>query len=283
MKRTNLVVVCLVAAPLLGYVVHANFSGQVEDATTRTAFYEPVAVDPQSVTGADEMEELAKSDVIGFFDACLERYRKEVQGYHCIMHKHERIGGKLNKPEEMEVFFRESPHSVLLIWRKNPRLAERTLYVEGQNKNKILVRPNGGIRRLAAGDIVERDVAGDDAKQSGRSTLDQFGMKKILERSRDSWKAAKENGTLKVTYKGIERVPQVNNRPCYHLHRIYAKPENDGVMAQAVYIDTETLLLVGSRSHNKQGGLIGEYFFRDIKLNPEFKAEQFTRDALSPD
>jgi hypothetical protein len=284
MKRTTLLVIaCLVLTPLLGYVVHANFSDHEEDSTTRTAFYEAATVDPASVPNADEMEKLAKADPVAFFDACLDRYRKEVKGYHCIMHKHERIGGKLNKPEEMEVFFRDSPHAVLLIWRKNPQRADRALYVEGQNNNKLLVRPKGGIARLAAGDIAEREVNGEDAKNSGRSTLDQFGMKKILERSRDGWKAAKANGTLRVTYKGIEKVPQTGNKPCYHLHRVCAAPETDGVMAHSVYIDTESLLLVGSRSLNKDGGLIGEYFFRDIKLNPDFKADQFTRAALSPE
>lgn len=273
---------CLILMPLLGYVVHANFS-------TGEAAYSPLeassvseTVNADDVPGADEMEKLAKSDPVAFLDKCLDRYRREVKGYQAIFHKQERIGGKLNRPEEIEVFFRENPHSVCMIWKSGARLAERSLYVEGQNKNKILVRPNGGVRRLAAGDVVERDVDGADARQSGRYTLDQFGIKKSTERVHVAWKAAKDKGALKVAYKGIEKVPMAGNKTCYHLHRVCAAPENDGVMEHTLYVDTETLLPVGSRTLGKNGELIGEYFFRDIKLNPDFDAEQFTRAALMP-
>ena len=60
----------------------------------------------------------------------------------------------------------------------------------------------------------------------------------------------------------------------------YARPENDGVLELTVYVDKETLLQVGSTVKGEDGKLIGEYFFRDIHFNPDFKAEQFTREAL---
>ncbi len=273
---------CLVLLPLVGYVVHANLSAGEQPSIYADAGAAPELVSADTVAGADELEKLAKTDAVAFLEKCLDRYRKEVKGYRAIFHKQERIGGRMNKPEEIEVAFLESPHSVFMNWRNGARLAERTLYVEGENGNKLLVRPNGAIRRVAVGDVAERDVAGDDAKQSGRYTLDQFGLKKSMERVQVSWKAAKDKGTLKVQYKGIAKVPMAGNRTCYHLHRVCASPENDGVMEHTVYVDTETLLFVGSRATSKNGDLIGEYYYRDIKLNPEFDADQFTRAALTP-
>ena len=49
-----------------------------------------------------------------------------------------------------------------------------------------------------------------------------------------------------------------------------------------IYIDKETWLQVGTVLKGDGGKLVGEYFFRDLKLNPEFKPDQFLRAALKP-
>lgn len=282
MKRGILLVsACLIVMPL-GYVVHANFSSDAPAFAWSESDSHPEAIRTEDVAGAGDLEKLAQSDPVAFLEKCLDRYRSDVKGYRCTFHKQERIGGKLNKPEEIDLCFRENPHSVCMIWKNGARLAERSLYVEGQNNNKILVRPNGSVRRLAAGDVVERDVTGDDARQSGRYTLDQFGIRKSTERVVAAWKAAKANGTLNVAYKGMEKVPMTGNRACFHLHRVCASPENDGVMEHTLYVDTETWLPIASRVVGKNKELIGEYLFRDLKLNPEFDAEQFSRSAVIP-
>ena len=54
------------------------------------------------------------------------------------------------------------------------------------------------------------------------------------------------------------------------------------IVDTTVWIDAETWLQVGIRSTNAEGGVIGEYYFRDIRLNPQFNPKQFTRDALQP-
>jgi hypothetical protein len=49
-----------------------------------------------------------------------------------------------------------------------------------------------------------------------------------------------------------------------------------------VYIDKDTWLQIGSVLKDKDGKLLGEYIFRDIRLNPTFKPEQFQKAALVP-
>jgi outer membrane lipoprotein-sorting protein len=60
----------------------------------------------------------------------------------------------------------------------------------------------------------------------------------------------------------------------------YARPEDDGVTELIIYVDTETLLQVGTVLKGADGQLIAEYYFRDIRLNPQFRPNQFTRAAL---
>jgi hypothetical protein len=236
------------------------------------------AGDKPDLPSAADMERLARDKPIEFLEACLRHYDRTVKGYTLVMQKQERIGGKLQRTELLDVAFRNQPHSVLLRWVEGARLAAASLYVEGENDGKMLVRPAG---LLLGGLIVERDPESEQAKQSGRYTMREFGLKKGMERTLKSWKAARDKDELHVEYLGERKVKEAGDRPCFALHRDrYARPENDGVLELTVYIDKETYLQVGSTVKGEDGKLIGEYFFRDIHLNPDFKADQFTREAL---
>jgi hypothetical protein len=218
-------------------------------------------------------------DPIAFLKMCIDRYNREVRGYNCTMEKRERIVGRLYAKEVIEIALREHPFSVSMHWLEGARKADKALYVEGENGGKMLARPHGALARAIAGNVVERDVEGPDARQSGRYTLKQFGIKKGTERTLAAWEAARKAGTLHVEYLGVHKVQETGNRPCYKLHRT-SGPEADGVIDSTFYIDVDYWLQVGSVLKGDGEKLIGEYFFRDIHLNPTFSKDQFTPAAL---
>jgi hypothetical protein len=230
----------------------------------------------------NEMERLARTNPLAFLQAALRRYNQEnIQGYTLTLQKQENIGGKLNGTEVIDVAFRAKPHSVLFKWVEGSRLAERVLYVEGENDDKMLARPAGALARLVAGDVVGRDVTGADARQSSRSTLDEFGLKKNLQRTIDAWKAARDAGTLNVEYVGVKKLKELNERPAWVLHRTNKSAE-DGVKESWIYIDVDTWFQTGVVQHDENGKLVAAYWFRNVRLNPDFGKEQFTQAALKP-
>jgi hypothetical protein len=228
------------------------------------------------------MEKLARTDPIAFLENCIRRCGREAKSYTLTLQKQETIGGKIQPSEVVEVAFRAKPHSVYFNWLEGARLAERVLYVEGENDGKMLARPKGGLARIVAGDVTAREVNGPDARNSARYTMDQFGFKKGEERTLASWKAARTAGTLNVEYLGRSKVKEVGDKECFILKRVAKEPENDGVKESLYYFDCDTWLQVGVVLKDQQGLLIGSYYFRDIKLNPEFKKDQFTPAALKP-
>src|SRR5262249_49173793 len=131
--------------------------------------------DNSDLPSAADMERLARDKPIEFLETCLRNNDRTVRGYTLVMQKQERIGGKLQRTEVIDVAFRDKPHSVLLRWVEGARLAAASLYVEGENDGKMLVRPAG---LLLGGLIVERDPDGEQAKQSGRYSMREFGLKK---------------------------------------------------------------------------------------------------------
>jgi hypothetical protein len=282
MKRYALYLpVLLVGLPLLiGLLLASTPSGETASAPAKPDALVVALADKEQLPDAAEMEKLARTDPVGFLENCLRRYQREVKGYSLVMQKQERLRGKLYPKEVMEVCFQENPYSVYLHWIQGARKAERVVFVAGENNGKMLVHPEGLAGRFVK--VVERDVAGEDAKESGRYTLDQFGIANGTRRTLKSMQAAQKKGTLHMEYLGEQKVIEAGNRACYKLHRNYEEPENDGVMELTLYIDKETWLQVGSVVKARDNKLLGEYYFRDIHINPEFKPDQFKRSALTP-
>ena len=225
------------------------------------------------------METLARRQPVAFLENCARYYDRTVQGYQLVMQKQERLQGKIQKKEMVDVAFKEDSFSVSLRWLEGARKADGALYVEGENGDKMLARPHGVLARAIAGDVVKRDVDGSEARQSGRYTLKEFGMEKAMQRTLAAWEKAQAAGTLHVDYLGVTQVLETGNRPCYKLHRSSA-PEADGIIDSTFYIDVDYWLQVGSVLKGAGDKLIGEYFFRDVHLNPTFRKDQFTPAAL---
>jgi hypothetical protein len=223
-------------------------------------------------------EEMLKTRPTDFLQMCLDRYYKEVQGYSCTLEKKERVAGKLRPREIVEAYFREKPFSVFMEWKKGAGKAKRVLYVEGENDGKMVARPAG---LLGVTGTWAKAVDDPDAKASGRYLITQFGIKLGTKRTLDAMLSAKGRNSLHVRYEGIFKVPATGDRPCYKLVRTpYDPPEEQGLNELTVYIDTENWLQVGSILKDTDGNLIAEYFFRDIKIDPTFKPDQFKKSSL---
>jgi hypothetical protein len=221
-------------------------------------------------------EALPEKDPVAFLEKCLKHYDRTVKGYRTVFHKQERIGGRLNKPEEIRVSFREKPYSVFFEWLKGKGLVDRALYVAGENNGKMLVRP---VIRLFK-KYREVDPEGTYARRAGRYTIKEFGLRKGTERTLDSWKKARARGALHLKYLGVFTVDELGGRECYQFRRTpYDPPEDDGITDLTIFIDKKNLLQVGSILRGKKGR-IASYFFKDLRLNPKFKPDQFTVAAL---
>jgi len=250
-----------------------------------TPLPEPVmlSAEEEALPTAEEMEKLARTDVIAFLRACIRRYDKEVHGYTATLEKQEFLNGKLNPAEVVEVAFREEPFSVLMKWKTPPAgRADRALYVEGANDGKTLARPAGRAARFLVG-VVARESDGPDARSAGRYPLPEFGLKKGTERTLAAWADAQKHGKLKAEYLGKQVIAEVGKKQCYVLRRTCDPPAEEGIVTVEVAFDTERWLQVANVLTADRGRKVGSYYFRDTVLNPDFPPDQFDRSALTKD
>ncbi len=243
--------------------------------------------DGKALPSAEQMDRLSKDDPIAFLQYCLRRHVRDVKGYTLTMYKQERVDGTLEGKELIDVSVREEPHSVLMIWKKGARKAARALYVAGENKDEgtgrsfIIVKPAGIAGRLVKS--VTRDPKGGEASKSGRYPMSEFGLKMALERTLDAWKEAGKD--LHVKCLGRQKVKELDGRECWvFLRDQYKAPElgkNPLVQTeQLAYVDVETWIMTGTTLKAEKGELIAEYWFRDIRLNPQFDKDVFTKKSI---
>jgi hypothetical protein len=149
----------------------------------------------------------------------------------------------------------------------------------------MLAHPSGVAGKLVK--VVKRKVDSEEARQSGRYTVDQFGFKNSLQRILTSMETAKQKGTLHLEFLGETKVFESDQRICFKLKRTYAAPEADGTEDLTLYVDRENFLPIGivvrgkidAATGNRE--LLGEYFFRDLRLNPQFSPQQFNEAAFN--
>jgi hypothetical protein len=219
--------------------------------------------------------ELAAKDPVAFLDACLKRQHREIQGYRGILTKQERIKDKDNPQEVIEFCFREQPYSVLMKWREGARDGKASLYVQGENRDRIAVLTN--TRIPITWDI---DPEGTIAQHAGRYCIRDFSLRQATERTMAAWKTAQEKGTLQVEFLGKKAVPALDNRVCYLLKRTCNPPEEEGTTQVEIAIDAETWLQTGSTLTAGDGHLIGRYEFTKMQINPDFETDLFKRESL---
>lgn len=234
---------------------------------------------PQGEPAPDpQLEALARSAPLEFLKEALARYDRDVQGYEATLIKEERVNGRLAQEETIIVWFKEKPFSVRMDWLKGWGLASRTLYVEGENKGMMLAKLVGP---LSFGGLAPRDPEGAEAKSAARYPITKFGIKEGMLSTQLYWRKAHEKGELRVVCDGIVACKELGGRKCLKLRRLeYARPEVDGISRSEFWFDPSNGLQLGSLLRGKDGRLIGRYFFKDLRVNPDFAPDTFTAAGL---
>ena len=216
----------------------------------------------------ERMTELAATDQITLIQWCMDNYKKNIRNYQGLLHKQERINGKLRKSQSINVWFREAPFSVLMKWEKNPKSIDKLLYVEGQNKDKMIVHPTGAFAWVKS---VKKHPRCKEALKNSLRTCDQFGFYRNMQSIIDMLKAAKKTDSLKMRYLATniidgrsyiktETTLNVKNYPCTKL---------------IMDIDTKHMVPTKLTFYDCNGKLLSQYGFTDLKLNQGIDSKTF--------
>jgi hypothetical protein len=221
-----------------------------------------------------DMDALVKKDPMQFLRTALKWSDDTLADYTCQFEKQERIGNELAKTETMQMKFRAAPFSVYVKWSEDPSKGQEALYVAGKNDNQVLVHPSGILGVLFR--KVPLDPAGKLALKHSRRPITFAGMANMLRVIFPQCEEAQKNGDLELTYEGIRKQ---DGRPTYVLKRVLPNKNDYQCSVLVIYIDKEYLACVRTDAYDWEGGLISQYTYSNLVINPGLKDADFDPDS----
>lgn len=199
-------------------------------------------------------------------------HAQSITDYTCHLHRTERLGGKLNSEQELEVRFIPQPYAILLKWLKNPGPVERALYIKGENKDKMLVVPV--LVGMLTGPML-KDPAGPEAMKNSRRPITEFGFGGALQRLLEPYRT----GQLTVGGGFEDRITgqaDVFGQPTWVIERSRKskKPVDDNAATGwVIYLDKENGMPIAVTEFNQKQELLGHYVFSQLSYNTGLTVE----------
>jgi hypothetical protein len=226
-----------------------------------------IGIDAPSAGAFDPREMLTLLDKM---DSSYSR----VNDYVGVLHKQERIGGKLEKGETA-LFKFQKPLKVYLKFIDGPSTGTEALYVEGSCQNKLLVRRGGilGVMTLSL------DPGGSLAMSGNRHPITELGFGFLLAEIRRNIEPAIRSGELEIMRLTDDTF---NGRPATVVEGRYLSDGGRKYYCSrfVIHIDKQMLLPVGDVFYNGDE-MFEDYVFTDVKLNAGLTATDFSRDNKS--
>jgi len=228
------------------------------------------AVYPES---RETLEPTIRRDPLAFLQRARTWAEGHIHEYTCDFLKLERVDGRLQKPEKMQMKFRREPFSVYLKWVAETSKGQEAIYVRGKYKGLAQVHPSGLL-----GVIFRRvgiDPTGKTARKHSRRPVTMAGMVNMIRLITGQCEEAHARGDLTLTYEGV-RVEA--GRPAYVLKRVLPPDKGYPCEVLVIFIDTAYLACVRTDAYNWDGELISHYFYTNIDMAPGLTDRDFDPD-----
>lgn len=180
------------------------------------------------------------------------------------LEKQERVGGKLQDVETIELKMREAPKGVFMRWLAGPFKGRELMYSESQiGGGNIRVREGGLLGVMAVTIAVDSAVA----KRGTNHTVLEVGPIHLLHLIERDYLKASPRGHIKRVNHGFT---QVDGRTVYKTESILPKDASLGYYCHRMvhYMDHVTGVELRSEIHGFDDKLQESYFYRGLVLNP---------------
>jgi len=260
-----------------GYVLSSSKSDKVVGADFEKYLVRPDAnyvMSADANSSINNIREQMQSDPRAFIKKAIAKYQRDVNDYTGVVHKQERIRGKLGKVQLIEFKLKQDPFSVFIDWQENPADIDKLLYVAGTNKGKMRVHPRALFGLIRAVNI---EPESKKALKNNLYPCTDFGLLKLLDKLLASYEKSLKQGNITTTEFGVTLV---DNRPCAAFEIVVGPGQPFGIRQILVEVDAEYLLPVGLVTFDADGQLVGRYVFEKLKFNVGLNDDDFSRKAV---
>lgn len=181
-----------------------------------------------------------------------EQTYQRVQDYTCLFVKSERINGRLQQENLIEMKVRNRPFSVYMRWvNPKPLAGQEVCYVNGRNNGMMRVHLNGIAGVAGFMSIDPRDPR---ALENSRHGISEAGIGKLVERLRNDWELERRVNQTQVRIADYDFA----KKKCTRVETTHADNRGGQFYSyrSVVYFDKETHLPIRFEAYDwpRQGG-----------------------------
>ncbi len=181
-----------------------------------------------------------------------------IRDYRCVLATRERMHGKLNPEQVLDMDFRAEPFAVHLRFREPAAsVGQEVWYGVGLHAGQMRVRPAGYLGLVTG--VLAMDPHAPSVRENSRHAITGAGMAHMLERFATSL-AEREEAAVYLTNSVVDE------RPCHRLEMVADAPDLEWHRAM-LHVDDATLLPVRVEYYDREGRLLDEATYRQIKRN----------------
>jgi uncharacterized protein DUF1571 len=205
----------------------------------------------------------------------MEAAYARVERYTALFVRQEVVGG-VPRPREEALLKWERPGLLYLRWTAGPPVGREILFVPGRDDDRMLVREPGLLRRFAT--IV---MAPDSPRvlEESRHPVTDIGIGRLIDLVLFDTRRAAQAGELAVRDHGMVRGSEGLER---RLEAIFPRDRERGYAGHRLVLTlvVDSGLPVRAIVHDRDDGVVADYAYRDLELNPSLTAADF--DAANP-
>jgi outer membrane lipoprotein-sorting protein len=196
----------------------------------------------------------------------------KVDDYTATFLKKERVKGEV-LPEETIFLKFKKPFKVYMKWLPGPHKGRESLYVQGRYDDKVIGH-EGGILSFIT---LRMDPSGGMAMKGNRHPITDVGIGRLIEIIMTNVRRAGKEGVLET---GPVGEGEVYGRKTYNINIKFDAGKEKGYYCKDInlWVDRELYLPVKIAVYGWDGEFLEGYGYKDLKINPGLKDEEFDRD-----
>lgn len=185
----------------------------------------------------------------------------KTESYTAIFHKQERIKDFLKTKETVYLRFKK-PFKVYMKWIDGPGKGREIFFVEGWNKNRILVREPGAWGTVT----LNLNPLGPLAMQGSRHPITEIGLENLIKLFGDNFRRGWASGELEYR---IEKEEILFGRKTLSVEARFPKDPRNGYYCYRALmsLDQERKIPLRVQVFDWENRLVGDYGYENLILN----------------
>lgn len=212
-----------------------------------------------------------QADPLGYLKKLEERC-SALPHYRLVFYRQEKLG-QLQPMEKMNAKFRREPFSVKFEWDDPNANYSESVYVQGENDNKLLVKERKGVLFLPP-TVRIVDPAFSVKIGKSKNPITSFGMANMMRRMLEPITDPEIADQIVFNYRGVVELDPTG-QPAHYLEILRPVTKKWIHAKQDVYIDAETLLPAGVDLWNPDTSLDARYRYANIDTSVSFSDADF--------